>query len=42
MSKKLPVNGFKWIYNNETTGPVINADFIKNYDENNYKGNKCK
>ena len=33
MSKKLPVNGFKWIYNNE-----INEDFIKNYDENNDKG----
>ena len=30
MSKKLPVNGFKWIDNNE-----INEDFIKNYDENN-------
>ena len=26
MSKKLPVNGFKWI---ETTEPVINEDFIK-------------
>ena len=33
MSKKLPVNGFKWIDNNE-----INNDFIKNYDENNDKG----
>ena len=33
MSKKLPVNGFKWIDNNE-----INQDFIKNYDENNDKG----
>ena len=32
MSKKLPVNGFKWIDNNE-----INEDFIKNYDENNDK-----
>ena len=30
MSKKLPVNGFKWI---ETAEPVINEDFIKNYDE---------
>ena len=38
MSKKLPVNGFKWIDNNETEGPVINEDFIKNYDENNDKG----
>ena len=35
MSKKLPVNGFKWI---ETAVPVINEDFIKNYDENNDKG----
>ena len=35
MSKKLPVNGFKWI---ETAGLVINEDFIKNYDENNDKG----
>ena len=33
MSKKLPVNGFKWINNNE-----INEDFIKTYDENNDKG----
>ena len=33
MSKKLPVNGFKWIDNNE-----INEDFIKKYDENNDKG----
>ena len=38
MSKKLQVNGFKWIDNNETAGPVINEDFIKNYDENNDKG----
>ena len=35
MSKKLPVNGFKWI---ETAEPEINEDFIKNYDENNDKG----
>ena len=33
MSKKLPVNGFKWIDNKE-----INEDFIKIYDENNDKG----
>ena len=33
MSKKLPVNGFKWIDNNE-----INGEFIKNYNENNNKG----
>ena len=38
MSKKLPVNGFKWIDNIETAGPVINEDFIKNYDENNDEG----
>ena len=33
MSKKLPVNGFKWIDNNE-----INEKFIKNYNENDNKG----
>ena len=38
MSKNSPVNGFKWIDNNETAGPVINEEFIKNYDENNDKG----
>ena len=38
MSKKLPVNGFKWIDNNKTAEPIINEDFIKNYDENNNKG----
>ena len=38
MSKKLPVNGFKWIDNNETAEPVINEDFIKSYDKNNNKG----
>ena len=42
MSKKLPVDGFKWIDKNETAEPsakhVINEDFIKNYDENNLKG----
>ena len=38
MSKKLPVNRFKWIDNNETAEPVINEYFIKNYDKNNDKG----
>ena len=38
MSKKLPVNGFKWIDNNETAKHVIIEDFIKNYNENNDKG----
>ena len=38
MSKKLPVNGFKWINNKETAGPVINEEFIKNYNENDNKG----
>ena len=33
MSKKLPVNGFKWLDSNE-----INEDFIKNYNENENKG----
>ena len=33
MAKKLPVNGFKWIDNNE-----ISEEFIKNYSENNNKG----
>ena len=38
MSKKLQVNGFKWIDNSETAKHVINEDFIKNYNENNDKG----
>ena len=47
MSKKLPVNGFKWTDNNETAEPsslersakhVINEEFIKNYNENVKKG----
>ena len=38
MSKKLPVNGFKCIDNNETAGPVVNEEFIKNYNENDNKG----
>ena len=33
MSKKLPVNGFKWLDSNK-----INEDFIKNYKEYNDKG----
>ena len=33
MSKKIPVNGFKWLDSNK-----INKDFIKNYNENNDKG----
>ena len=33
MSKKLPVNGFKWADNNK-----INEEFIKNYNENDKKG----
>ena len=33
VSQKLPVNGFKWVENNE-----INEEFIKNYNENNNKG----
>ena len=37
MSKKLPVNGFKWLDTSETSNK-INEDFIKNYDENNDKG----
>ena len=42
MSKKLPVNGFKWIDNKEraesSAKHVMNEDFIKNYDENNDNG----
>ena len=42
MSKKLPVNGFKWLDNDKTAEPsakhVINEEFIKNYNENNKKG----
>ena len=33
MSKKLPVNGFKWLDNDE-----INEEFRKNYNENDNKG----
>ena len=38
MSKKLPVNGFKWIDNNEMAEHIINEKFIKNYNENDSKG----
>ena len=42
MSKKLPVNGFKWTDNNEaaerSAKHVINEEFIKNYNENDKKG----
>ena len=42
MSKKLPVNGFKWLDSDKTAEPsakyVINEEFIKNYNENNGKG----
>ena len=41
MSKKLPVNGFKWLDNDKTVEPsakhVINEEFIKNYNENDKK-----
>ena len=36
MSKKLPVNGFKWLDSDKIN--EINEDFIKNYSENNDKG----
>ena len=36
MSKKLPVNGFKWFDSNKIN--KINEDFIKNYNENDNKG----
>ena len=36
MSKKLPVNSFKWLDTSETSNK-INEDFIKNYSENNDK-----
>ena len=42
MSKKLPVNGFKWLDNDKTAKPsakhVINEEFKKNYMENDKKG----
>ena len=36
MSKKLPVNGFRWLDSNEIN--KINEEFIKNYNENDNKG----
>ena len=38
MSKKLPVNGFKWLDNDQTAEHKINEEFIKNYNENDKKG----
>ena len=38
MSKKLPVNGFKWLDNDKPVEHVINEEFIKNYNENDKKG----
>ena len=35
MSKKLPINGFKWIKKLSR----FDDDFIKNYDKNSSKGN---
>ena len=34
MSQKLPVNNFKWVEDIS----IINEEFIKNYNENSYKG----
>ena len=36
MSKKLPVNGFRWLDSEEIN--EINEEFIKNYNENDNKG----
>ena len=38
MSKKLPVNGFKWVDNEPSAKHVINEEFIKNYNGNDKKG----
>ena len=35
MSKKLPVNGFRWLDSDEIN--EINEEFIKNYNENDKK-----
>ena len=37
MSKKLPVNGFRWLDSNEIN--EINEEFIKNYNKNDNKDN---
>ena len=37
MSKKLLVNGFKWLDNEPSAKHVINEEFIKNYNENGKK-----
>ena len=36
MSKKLPVNGFRWLDSDEIN--EINKEFIKNYNENDNEG----
>ena len=36
MSKRLPVNGFRWLNSDEIN--EINEHFIKNYNENDDKG----
>ena len=36
MSKKLPVNGFRWLDSDKIN--EINEEFIKNYNENDNKG----
>ena len=36
MSKKLPVNGFKWLDSDKIN--EINEEFIKKYNENDNKG----
>ena len=36
MSKKLPVNGFKWLDSDKIN--ETNEEFIKNYKENDNKG----
>ena len=36
MSQKLPVDGFKWVEENDLSR--FNKSFIKNYDENSDKG----